>query len=146
MNIGEAAKRSGVSAKMIRYYEDAGLIAKAARSLVGYRHFEDTDIHRLRFIHRARELGFSIPRIVELLSLWDDKTRSNSQVKRLAESHIGDLQREIAALRSVVKTLERLSESCLGDGRAHCPILEDLANAAGTRKVSKQKPKGSRLG
>jgi Cu(I)-responsive transcriptional regulator len=114
MNIGEAAKRSGVSAKMIRYYEDAGLIAKAARSLAGYRHFEDTDIHRLRFIHRARELGFSIPRIAELLSLWDDKTRSNSQVTRLAESHIGDLQREIAALRSVVKTLERLSESLPG--------------------------------
>jgi len=129
MNIGEAAKQSGVSTKMIRYYERVGLIAKVARSEAGYRHYADADLHRLRFIHRARDLGFPVARIAELLSLWDNKGRSNSEVKRLAESHIGALHEEIAALQSMVITLKRLTETCQGDGRAHCPILEDLAYA-----------------
>lgn len=130
MNIGEAAKRSGVSAKMIRYYERVGLIAKATRSDAGYRHYADADLNRLRFIHRARDLGFPVGQIAELLSLWDNKSRSNSEVKRMAESHIGALHEKIAALQSMVKTLKRLTETCQGDGRAHCPILEDLAHAA----------------
>lgn len=144
MNIGEAAKRSGVSAKMIRYYESAGLIAKAARSEAGYRHYADADLHRLRFIHRARELGFPVARIAELLSLWDNKSRSNGEVKRLAESHIVALNREIAALQSMVKTLKRLTESCQGDGRAHCPILEDLAHAAAAPLTPRSQLKGAR--
>jgi Cu(I)-responsive transcriptional regulator len=130
VNIGEAAKRSGVSAKMIRYYERVGLIAKATRSEAGYRHYADADLNRLRFIHRARDLGFPVGQIAELLSLWDNKSRSNSEVKRMAESHIGALHEKITALQSMVKTLKRLTETCQGDGRAHCPILEDLAHAS----------------
>lgn len=144
MNIGEAAKRTGVSAKMIRYYERVGLIAKAARSEAGYRHYTDADLHRLRFIHRARDLGFPVARIAELLSLWDNKSRSNSEVKRLAERHIGALHEEIAALQSMVKTLTRLTETCQGDGRAHCPILEDLAHAAAAPLVAQPHLKGAR--
>jgi Cu(I)-responsive transcriptional regulator len=144
MNIGEAAKRSGVSAKMIRYYESAGLIAKAARSEAGYRHYADADLHRLRFIHRARELGFPVARIAELLSLWDNKSRSNSEVKRLAEKHIGELHQEIVALKSMVKTLMKLTESCQGDGRAHCPILEDLAHAVAAPLATRPQLKGAR--
>jgi Cu(I)-responsive transcriptional regulator len=141
MNIGEAAKRSGVSAKMIRHYESVRLIAKATRSQAGYRRYTEEDIHRLRFVHRARDLGFPIARIAELLSLWDDKSRSNSQVKRLAESHIGELSREVGALQAIIDTLTHLTHSCHGDGRAHCPILEDFAHSSDTQPPKKKPPR-----
>lgn len=144
MNIGEAAKQSDVSTKMIRYYEDSGLIAKASRSEAGYRQYTMADVHRLQFIHRARELGFPVARIVDLLSLWDDKNRSNSEVKQLAENHIGSLHREISALQSMIKSLKRLTESCHGDGRAHCPILDDLAQAGAPPASSRSTKKSIR--
>jgi len=127
MNIGEAARRSGVSAKMIRYYESIGLTAPAARSEAGYRHYGDPEIHTLRFVRRARTLGFSLDETRELLALWRDRSRASADVKRLAESHIADLEQRIAELRGVADTLRHLARCCHGDDRPDCPILADLA-------------------
>lgn len=127
MNIGHAAKASGVSAKMIRYYESTGLIRPAGRTEAGYRLFNDADIHTLRFIGRARDLGFTVEQISELLGLWHDQSRKSSDVKELALGHVGRLQQKIAELESMVATLTHLAGSCHGDGRPDCPILEDLA-------------------
>ena len=127
MNIGQAAAASGVSAKMIRHYEASGLVRAPRRTASNYRSYSDTDIHVLRFIKRTRALGFSMEDIKTLLSLWQDKSRSSSAVKRIARSHIDELQRKIAELQSMVRTLEHLAQHCHGDHRPECPILEELA-------------------
>ena len=131
MNIGEAARASGVSAKMIRYYEQTGLIPPASRSASGYRHYGEADVHRLRFVRRARDLGFSVAEIAELLGLWNDRSRHSADVKRLAEAHIAELEERIARLRQMADTLRTLSDCCAGDDRPECPILEELGQADG---------------
>lgn len=126
MNIGEAASASGVSAKMIRYYEQAGLIPPALRTESGYRTYTQADVHRLRFIRRARDLGFSVAEIRDLLSLWNDRTRHSADVKRLAQAHIAELEERIQQLRQMADTLQTLINSCAGDERPDCPILARL--------------------
>lgn len=130
MNIGEAAAASGVSAKMIRYYESIGLIAAAERTAAGYRVYDDNDLHTLRFIRRARDLGFSVEQMGELLALWRDRSRASADVKRLAERHITALDRKAEQLLEMSRTLRRLVHECHGDRRSACPILDDLAEPA----------------
>lgn len=127
MNIGEAATRSGVSAKMIRYYESIGLIEAPARTEAGYRVYSGDEVHTLRFVKRARTLGFSVEETRELLALWRDKSRASADVKRFAEGHIRDLETRIAELQGMAQTLRHLAHCCQGDHRPDCPILEDLA-------------------
>lgn len=126
-NIGEAASLSGVSAKMIRHYESVGLIPEAARTLAGYRLYSDPDVHRLRFIRRARGLGFSMKQIEVLLALWSDRARASAEVKRLAKQHADDLGERIAEMQAMQRTLEDLARRCHGDQRPDCPILDDLS-------------------
>ena len=130
MNIGQAAKASGVSAKMIRYYESSGLIRPAARSDAGYRHFSDIEIHTLRFIRRSRDLGFTVEQIADLLALWQDRSRKSADVKKMAMSHVTALRQKIDKLESMVVTLTKLASCCHGDERPDCPILEDLSAVA----------------
>jgi MerR family gold-responsive transcriptional activator of gol and ges genes len=127
MNIGQAAKASGVSAKMIRYYEAIRLMRPAARTAAGYRIYAAADVHTLRFIRRARDLGFTVESIAELLALWQDRARQSADVKRLALGHIEELERRIAAFQGMVATLSQLAACCHGDDRPDCPILADLA-------------------
>ena len=127
MNIGEVAQASSVSAKMIRHYESIGLIRESSRTLAGYRQYHERDIHLLRFIRRARDLGFSLEQIRRLLSLWDDPERASADVKHLAEAHIADLDARIAALTEMRSTLVTLAHACHGDHRPDCPILQGLA-------------------
>lgn len=126
MNIGEASRLSGVSAKMIRYYEQIRLIPAAARTASGYRDYADTEVHMLRFIARARDLGFSISEITDLLDLWRDKGRRSSDVKALAQARARDLRRKITHLQGMADTLEQLAGSCAGNERPDCPILQQL--------------------
>lgn len=126
-SIGEAARRSGVSAKMIRHYESIGLMPPADRSVGNYRLYGESDLHRLRFIHRARRLGFALEQIQALLQLWDDPQRSSAEVKRLVKGHVVDLKARIAELESMLATLEHLARHCHGDARPECPILDDLS-------------------
>jgi Cu(I)-responsive transcriptional regulator len=127
MNIGQAAAASGVTAKMIRHYEESGLIPAPRRTSANYRSYSENDVHVLRFVKRARALGFSMSDIKTLLSLWHDKSRSSSAVKRIARTHIDELERKIAELQSMVRTLEHLAQHCHGDHRPDCPIIEGLA-------------------
>ena len=127
MNIGEAAKASGVSAKMIRHYEENGFIAKAARTMSGYRTYAESDVHVLRFIRRARGLGFSLAETKTLLGLWGNRRRASGDVKRLAMKHVGELDAKIAEMQAMRRTLVDLAHHCHGDHRPDCPILEDLA-------------------
>ena len=127
MNIGEAAKATGVSAKMIRYYESVGLIDPAARSESGYRVYSENDLHVLRFIKRARKMGFPMERIETLLGLWRDGDRNSAEVKKLALGHIADLERQIEEMQAVADTLRKLAATCHGDDRPDCPILNDLS-------------------
>jgi MerR family copper efflux transcriptional regulator len=127
MDIGAAAKRSGVSAKMIRHYEAIGLLPKAARTFANYRIYADNDVHTLRFIKRARTLGFSMEDIKELLALWQNRSRSSAAVKRIAGRHLEELRHKIAELKSIADALDHLARHCHGDHRPQCPILEDLA-------------------
>jgi Cu(I)-responsive transcriptional regulator len=127
MNIGQAAVASGVTAKMIRHYEDTGVIRAPRRTASNYRAYSDNDVHVLRFIKRARALGFSMADIKALLSLWQDKSRSSSAVKRIARAHIDELERKIAELQAMARTLEHLAQHCHGDHRPDCPIIEELA-------------------
>ena len=131
MNIGEAARASGVSAKTIRYYETAGLIATASRSAGGYRVYTQADVSTLRFIKRARELGFSIERIRRLLDLWQDKSRASRDVKRLALDHIAEIRAKVAAMTSMRDAVQELADACDGDERPECPILRDLEGTEG---------------
>ncbi len=126
MNIGEASKASGVSAKMIRYYEQTGLIPRAERRESGYRDYAPSDVHMLRFIRRARDLGFAMPEINELLNLWRDTSRQSADVKRIAEAHIAELRARIASLEQMATTLGTLVDCCAGDNRPDCPIIADL--------------------
>jgi MerR family copper efflux transcriptional regulator len=126
-NIGEAAALTGVSAKMIRHYESIDLIPPAGRTFANYRLYSDADLHRLRFIKRARTLGFSMDDIKELVGLWKDKARSSAAVKKIAGRHLEELRHKIAELQSMAATLEHLTKHCHGDQRPECPILEDLA-------------------
>lgn len=126
-NIGEAAAATGVSAKMIRHYEALGLLKEARRTVAGYRIYDDADIHTLRFVRRARDLGFSIKEIEQLLGLWRNKRRSSADVRRVAQQHITELQSKIEELQSMRRALEHLVHHCHGDTRPECPILEDLA-------------------
>ncbi len=127
MNIGEAAKASGVNAKMIRYYEATGLLRPAVRRVNGYRHYGDSDVHELRFIRRARTLGFTTEEIVALLSLWRDRSRASRDVHHLASRHVVTLETRIAEMQAMTETLRRLVSACHRDDRPDCPILEDLA-------------------
>jgi len=127
MRIGEAANRSGVSAKMIRYYESIGLLAKAQRRDNDYRDFDDNDIHTLRFIRRARSLGFSVEEITRLVELWRDRQRPSREVRAITEAHVVDLKNRITAMQAMVDALENLVCHCHGDDRPSCPILDDLA-------------------
>lgn len=127
MNIGEASRQSAVSAKMIRHYESLGLLPKVARTDAGYRQYDAAAIHTLRFIRRARDLGFGMQEIGELLALWRNRRRASSQVKRIALEHAADLQRRVAAMQAMQRTLEQLAHCCAGDDRPDCPILDDLA-------------------
>jgi MerR family copper efflux transcriptional regulator len=127
MNIGEAAAASGVSAKMIRYYEGIGLIGPAVRSEANYRVYSDADLHTLRFIRRARSLGFSVEEMTTLLQLWRDRRRASADVKRLALQHVAGLEGKIAELQDMAATLRHLARHCHGDARPECPILDRLA-------------------
>lgn len=131
MNIGEAAKASGVSAKMIRYYEQTGLIPKADRTDSGYRDYSPSDVHMLRFIRRARDLGFPVAEINDLLGLWRDKSRQSADVKRIAQAHIAQLKARIESLEQMATTLGTLVDCCAGDDRPDCPILADLEDPGG---------------
>lgn len=125
-NIGEAADATGISAKMIRYYESIGLIPKAVRTFAGYRVYGENDLHTLRFIRRARDLGFSLEQIKTLLSLWQQQ-RPSADVKRVALGHIAELEEKIRALDAMRKTLVHLADHCHGDDRPKCPIIDELA-------------------
>jgi Cu(I)-responsive transcriptional regulator len=143
MNIGEAAAASGVSAKMIRYYEETGLIPPVRRSDAGYRIYGDRDVQMLRFIRRARDLGFPVEQIADLLALWRDQSRQSSDVKHLATARIAELQAKIQSMIEMVATLQTLADSCSGDQRPDCPILADLARNEPPEKRARP---GSRFG
>lgn len=128
MNIGEAAKASGVSAKMIRHYESVGLFPEAARTDSGYRQYSGNEVSTLRFIRQSRDLGFSIEQIRELLALWQNRRRPSRQVKALAQAHIEELDEKLKELQAMKATLEHLVRCCHGDDRPDCPIIETLAD------------------
>ena len=130
MDIGRASKASGVSVKMIRHYEAIGLLPKVARTFANYRVYRDSDVHTLRFIRRARALGFSMADIQELLGLWQNTSRSSASVKKIAGKHVDELNRKIAELETMVGTLQHLTKHCHGDHRPDCPILDDLSKRA----------------
>jgi Cu(I)-responsive transcriptional regulator len=147
MNIGQAAKVSGVSAKMIRYYEQMGLIPPAHRSEAGYRHYAASDVHSLRYIRRARDLGFSIEQISELLVLWRNCGRASADVKAMALSHVAGLKAKIAELQTMAQTLEHLANHCRGNDRPDCPIIAGLAEPADAAQPSSLAPhKAPRFG
>lgn len=125
--ISTAAERAGVSPRMLRHYESLGLLTSVARTDSGYRQYTEADVHTLRFIRRARDLGFSIQEIATLLGLWQDQQRASSQVKQIAQAHIDDLGQRIAAMQAMQRSLQVLVGCCQGDGRPDCPILDDLA-------------------
>lgn len=145
MNIGQAAQASGVTAKMIRYYESIGLMPPSPRSEAGYRRYGEQDLHLLRFIRQARRLGFGIDQIRQLLALWQDRDRSSAQVKALAQSHVDELNQRIGELVAMRDTLSHLAKHCHGDDRPDCPILEGIA-AAGLSSAPNPKADGSSEG
>jgi len=131
LQIGQAAKRADVSTKMVRHYESLGLLPVVVRTESGYRQYSDKDVHTLRFIKRARTLGFSMPEIAELLTLWQNKRRSSASVKRIAASHVADLDRRIEELSTMKRSLQTLVDCCHGDQRPDCPILDELGQGHG---------------
>jgi len=141
LNIGQAAAASGVSAKMIRHYEDVGMLPAAKRTESGYRQYVDADVQTLRFIRHSRDLGFSLPEITQLLSLWQNRRRSSRQVRDLAQAHIKELDEKLKELRAVKATLEHLVHCCHGDDRPDCPIIETLQ---GDAPVTPQTHRGHR--
>jgi MerR family gold-responsive transcriptional activator of gol and ges genes len=127
MNIGQAAKISGVNAKLIRHYESINIIPKASRSESGYRTYTENDVHILSFVKRSRMMGFSMKEIKKLVSLWRNKSRASAEVKSMATKHVVELEQKIFELQEMVKTIKHLARNCHGDGRPECPILNDLA-------------------
>ncbi len=127
VNIGDAARLSGVSAKMVRHYESLGLLPRVARTDSGYRQYTEADVHTLRFIKRGRDLGFSMEEIAELVGLWQNRRRASASVRRVAQKHAEELAQRIAAMQEMQKTLQHLIHCCHGDERPECPILEELA-------------------
>ena len=125
---GVAAQRAGVSPRMLRHYEALGLLPPVARTDSGYRQYAEADVHALRFIRRARDLGFSMAEIATLLGLWQDKARASSQVKSIAQAHIDDLNQRIADMQAMQRSLQSLVQCCHGDDRPDCPILDNLAS------------------
>ncbi|MBV2186999.1 MAG: Cu(I)-responsive transcriptional regulator [Rhizobium sp.] len=134
MNIGEASEASGVSSKMIRYYEEIGLVRPAHRTASNYRVYGEDEVHRLRFVRRARSLGFSLDETEQLLALWADKARTSAEVKKLALDHIAELEDKIAGMQAMVGTLRDLADCCHGDERPNCPILADLSGGKTARE------------
>lgn len=130
MNIGEASKATGVSTKMIRYYEQIGLITAAHRTRSDYRTYTDTDINTLQFVRRARDLGFTVDQMKTLLALWRDRSRASADVKAIAMEHIAELERKAAAIIDMTKTLKHLANNCHGDNRPDCPIIEGFAEGS----------------
>ena len=128
MNIGEAARASGVTAKMIRYYESVGLLQPIGRTASGYRVYNEQEVHALRFVRQARRLGFLVDDIRKLLALWHDRSRATAEVKVIALEHVAELDRRIAELTDMRDTLSHLAHHCHGDERPDCPIIERLAN------------------
>lgn len=137
MNIGEAAKASGLSAKMIRHYESIGLVPAADRRASGYRDYSEDDVHRFRFVRRGRELGFSIEHIRALLRLWSDQGRSDALVRAIALEHVAEMEEKAGRLQEMIAVLRGLAESCEQGDRAHCPIIEKLG---GGREASPAVP------
>lgn len=129
VNIGEAARLSGVSAKMVRHYESLGLLPRVGRTGSGYRQYSQAEVHTLQFIKRSRELGFSMDEIAELVSLWQNRRRTSGSVKRIAQKHAAELAQRIEAMQAMQRTLARLIHCCHGDDRPDCPILDDLAGS-----------------
>ncbi|WP_354004377.1 Cu(I)-responsive transcriptional regulator [Ramlibacter pallidus] len=127
VNIGEAARQSGVSAKMVRHYESLGLLPRVARTDSGYRQYSEADVHTLRFIKRGRDLGFSMEEIGELVGLWQNRRRASASVRKVAQKHSDDLAQRIQAMQEMQRTLQHLIHCCHGDDRPECPILEALA-------------------
>ena len=138
--IGIAAQRAGISARMVRHYEALGLLPPVGRTDSGYRQYTEADVHALRFIGRARTLGFSMEEIRELLGLWQDKGRASASVKRIAQAHIDDLAERIAAMQAMQRTLQSLVHCCHGDQRPDCPILDDLAAAQDNGTTARKMP------
>lgn len=128
-NIGEAARRSDVSAKMVRHYESLNLLPGVNRTDSGYRQYTDKEVHTLRFIKRSRDLGFSMAEIADLLKLWQNRRRSSSDVRRIATRHVDDLNKRMAEMAAMKNTLEHLIHCCQGDHRPDCPILDELGKA-----------------
>jgi MerR family copper efflux transcriptional regulator len=131
VNIGEAARLSGVSAKMVRHYESLGLLPRVGRTDSGYRQYSQAEVHTLRFIKRSRELGFSMEEIGNLLGLWQNRRRASGNVRKIAQQHADDLGQRIAAMQAMQRTLQHLIHCCHGDDRPDCPILDDLAGEDG---------------
>jgi Cu(I)-responsive transcriptional regulator len=140
VNIGQASKASGVTTKMIRYYDEIGLVQPASRTDSNYREYDERQINELRFIKRARGLGFSMEEITQLLSLWRDRTRPSRDVKAIADRHVADLDARIAEMQAMAETLRHLSHCCAGDDRPDCPILADLT---GGQEPSQPKQKAA---
>jgi Cu(I)-responsive transcriptional regulator len=138
MNIGDAAGGSGVSAKMIRYYESVGLLPKAARRESGYRDYAESDVHRLRFVKRARELGFSMDRIKALLALWEDRKRSNAKVRRIASDNVAELEDQAQRLQEMIAVLRHLIDACNRGDRPQCPIITELGKGPRSRKAGRE--------
>ncbi|HPW06878.1 MAG TPA: Cu(I)-responsive transcriptional regulator [Burkholderiaceae bacterium] len=129
VNIGEASRLSGVSAKMLRHYESLSLLGQVTRTDSGYRQYSEADVHTLRFIKRSRDLGFSMVEIAELVNLWHNRRRASASVKRIAQKHVDDLTQRIEAMQAMQRSLQNLLHHCHGDDRPDCPILDDLASA-----------------
>ncbi|MDL2339529.1 MAG: Cu(I)-responsive transcriptional regulator [Pseudomonadota bacterium] len=146
MNIGQAATASGVSAKMIRHYEQVGLFPEPGRTDSGYRQYSEKEVHTLRFIRQARDLGFSIQQIGELVGLWQNRRRPSRQVKALAEAHIKELEQKAQALLAMKSTLEHLVQCCHGDDRPECPILDTLAAENAAAPAAAKGSKGATTG
>lgn len=146
MNIGEAAKASGVSAKMIRHYESVGLFPLALRTEAGYRQYTAKEVSTLRFVRQSRDLGFSVEQIRELLGLWQDRKRPSRQVRALAQAHIQELDEKLKELHAMKATLEHLVHCCHGDDRPDCPIIDTLALEGGAPTVAARRPPGKTAG
>ena len=144
MNIGQVSKESGVSAKMIRYYESIALLPEAGRRESGYRDYSPPDVHRLKFVRRARDLGFSMGQIKELLGLWSQNRRSDEKVRAVASAHVKELEAQAVKLKEMIATLRHLISSCAAGNRPHCPIIVELGGASEGPKPPVAKGSGKR--